>query len=128
MLETVEPDAKGVVMKKILVISALAALAFGTSQALAATHHHAHATKTLVVAMHDPGCHSFLIHGKYKTSAFESGAVRVQNADEATLKVASRNGTQFIKVGKSLVLQHGQYVVMMVGQAADDNYLKLTVR
>jgi hypothetical protein len=124
-------------MKKILVISALAALAFatslaaiafGTSQALAATHHHATAKNTLVVAMHDPGCHWFLIHGKYKTSAVEPGAVRVQNLDEKTLKVASHNGMQYIHVGKSLVLQQGHYVVMMVGQASDDNYLKLTVR
>jgi hypothetical protein len=124
-------------MKKILVISALAAIAFGTSlaaiafgpsQALAATHHQATAKHTLVVAMHDPGCHWFLIHGKYKLSAVEPGAVRVENLDEATLKVASHHGMQYIHVGKSLVLQHGHYVVMMVGQARDDNYLKLNVR
>jgi hypothetical protein len=127
MGETVE---KGVVMKKILVISVLAMIAIGTSQALAATHHHATATAkhTLVVAMHDPGCHWFLIHGKYTKSAVEPGAVRVENRDEATLKVASHNGMKYIHVGKSLVLQHGHYVVMMVGQARDDNYLKLTVR
>jgi hypothetical protein len=115
-------------MKRIIIISALALIAIGASQALAATHHHAHATKTLVVAMHDPGCHWFLIHGKYKLSAVEPGAVRVENRDEATLKVASRSGMQRIPVGESLVLQRGHYVVMMVGQAVDDNYLKLTVR
>jgi hypothetical protein len=33
-----------------------------------------------------------------------------------------------VAVGKSLVVGHGNYVIMMVGQAPDDNYLKLTVR
>ena len=33
-----------------------------------------------------------------------------------------------IAMGKSLVVGHGRYVIMMVGQAPDDNYLKLTVR
>ena len=55
------------------------------------------------------------------------GRVRLQNLDEAKLKVASQTKVRFIPVGKSLVLGHGRYVVMMVGQAADDNYLKLTV-
>jgi hypothetical protein len=32
-----------------------------------------------------------------------------------------------IPVGKSIVVR-GNYVIMMVGQAPDDNYLKLTVR
>jgi len=115
-------------MKKILAISALAAIAFGTSQALAATRHHAAARKTLVVAMRDPGCHWFLIHGKYLTTASVKGPVRVMNQDEATLKVASRHAMRRIHVGKGLVLKHGKYVVMMAGQAVDDNYLKLTVR
>ncbi len=118
-------------MKKILVISALAALAaiaVSASRAPAATHHRAQATKTLVVAMHDPGCHWFLVHGKYTKSAVETGAVRLENNDEATLKVTSAKSTQRIKVGKSLVVQRGHYVVTMVGQAPDDNHLKLTVR
>ena len=33
-----------------------------------------------------------------------------------------------IPVGKSIVVGHGNYVIMMVDQAADDNYLKLAVR
>jgi hypothetical protein len=33
-----------------------------------------------------------------------------------------------IAVGKSIVVGRGKYVIMMVGQASDDNYLKLTVR
>jgi hypothetical protein len=115
-------------MKKILVIAALALTAIGTSQALAATQHQAAVRHTLVVAMHDPGCHWFLIRGKYTKSAVEPGAVRLVNMDEKTLKVASRHGVKLIPVGKGLVVRSGHYVVMMVGQAADDNYLKLTVR
>jgi hypothetical protein len=124
-------------MKKILVITALTTIAFAASltaiavntrQALAATHHQTVVRHTLVVAMHDPGCHSFLVHGKYTRSAVEPGAVRVVNRDEAKLKVASHTGARYIPVGKSLVVRHGRYVVTMVGQAADDNHLKLTVR
>jgi hypothetical protein len=56
------------------------------------------------------------------------GRVRLVNFDEAALKVASRHGMSRIAMGKSLVVGHGRYVIMMVGQADDDNYLKLTVR
>ena len=42
--------------------------------------------------------------------------------------MASRHGMSRIAMGKSLVVGHGRYVIMMVGQADDDNYLKLTVR
>jgi len=116
-------------MKKILAIALIAAwggIMFGTSHALAAQQHAT--TKTLVVAMHDPGCHFFLVHGKLTTSARVTGSVRLVNRDEATLKIASRTGMQHIRVGRSLVLHRGHYVVTMVRQASDDNYLKLTVR
>jgi hypothetical protein len=33
-----------------------------------------------------------------------------------------------VGMGKAIVLARGHYVVMIVGQAVDDNYLKLTVR
>jgi hypothetical protein len=112
---------------KILAISLLAALALGAGQALAARSHHA-APRTLKVVMHDPGCHWFSVHGKIAEKASVSGPIRLQNLDEATLKVASKTKLRHIPVGKSLVLGRGHYVVMMVGQAVDDNYLKLTVR
>jgi hypothetical protein len=115
-------------MKKILAISAIGMVAIATSQALAARPHQAHATRTLIVAMHDPGCHSFLIHGKYTKTASATGSVRLLNQDEATLKVTSSHGTKRIPVGKALVVRHGRYVVTMVRQAKDDNHLKLTVR
>jgi len=117
-------------MKKLLAISLIAAwgVSLGAGPIPAAVHPHAAATKTLVVAMHDPGCHWFLVHGKYLTKTSVAGPVRVVNQDEAALKVASRHGMQHIAVGKGLVLKSGHYVVMMVGQAPDDNYLKLTVK
>src|SRR5262249_41246089 len=101
--------------------------AFGAGQALATTAHHA-APRTLEIAMHDPGCHWFMRNGKFTRQATVSGRVRLLNEDEAILKVASRSGMRHIAVGKSLVVGHGHYVIMMVGQAADDNSLQLTVR
>ena len=100
---------------------------FGVGQALATTTHQA-APKTLKIVMHDPGCHSFLRGGKFTTKATVTGRVRLLNVDEAALKVASHSGMRRIPVGKSIVVGHGRYVIMMAGQAADDNYLKLTVR
>ena len=120
-------------MKKISMLSlAIGALvcagAFGASQAFATTTHQA-APQTLKIVMHDPGCHWFLRGpGKFTTSATVTGHVRLLNVDEAALKVASRTGVKRIAVGKSIVVGHGNYVIMMVHQAADDNYLKLTVR
>ena len=109
------------------VAAAIYAGVFGTGRALATISHHA-ATKTVTIAMHDPGCHWFTVHGKYtKTDAVKANRVKLVNHDEAALKVASHHGLKHIAVGKSLVVGHGRYVIMMVGQAPDDNYLKLTV-
>ena len=112
---------------KILALSVFAALAFGGGQALAARSQHHAAPRTLKVVMHDPGCHWFLIHGKYARTATVAGPIRLEDLDEGALKVASRAGLRIVQVGKSIVLQRGDYVVMMVGQAIDDNYLKLTI-
>jgi hypothetical protein len=118
-------------MKISLISLAIAAIvcagAFGTGRALATTNQHA--TKTLKIVMRDPGCHWFEIHGKFATTAtVKAGHVRLVDLDEAALKVASRHGLRHIPVGKSIVVGRGNYVIMMVGQAADDNYLRLTVR
>jgi len=115
-------------MKILATISVIAALALGTGQALAASSHHNGAPRTLKVVMHDPGCHWFLVHGKMRTTASMKGPIRLQNFDEAALKVASRTKARYVKLGRSVILHRGRYVVMMVGQAADDNYLKLRVR
>jgi hypothetical protein len=118
-------------MKISLISFAVAAMvgagAFGAGQARATSTHQA-APKTLEVAMHDPGCHWFRRDGHFAKKATVTGRVRLLNMDEATLKVASRSGLRHIPVGKSLVVGHGYYVIMMVGQAPDDNYLTLTVR
>ena len=112
----------------LAVAAAIGAGVFGTGRALATTSHSA-TTKTVTIAMHDPGCHWFMVHGKLtKTDTVKANRVRLVNHDEAALKVASRHGMRHIAVGKSLLVGHGHYVIMMVGQALDDNYLKLTVR
>ena len=115
-------------MKILAAVSIIAALALGAGQALAAGSHRSSTPKTLKVVMHDPGCHWFLVHGKDVKTTSMAGPIRLQNLDEASLKVASRSTMRHVRVGSSLVLQRGHYVVMMVGQAPDDNYLKLTVR
>jgi photosystem II stability/assembly factor-like uncharacterized protein len=111
----------------LAVAATVCAGAFGAGRAMATNKHHA-ASKTLKIVMHDPGCHWFLVHGKFtKTATVKAGRVRLVDLDEAALKVASRQGMRRIAVGKSIVLGRGSYVIMMVGQAPDDNYLKLTV-
>jgi hypothetical protein len=82
----------------------------------------------MTVYMHDPGCHWFKVDGKFTKTASVAGPVRLKDLDEATLKIASKTGTRHVKVGKSIVLSRGNYVIMMVGQASSDNYLRLTVR
>lgn len=111
---------------KIVVLSLFAALALGSGQALAASHQSAPAV--LPVVMHDPGCHWFLVAGKTAKTASVDGPIQIKDLDENTLKIASRSGLRYVKVGKSVTLSRGYYVVMMVRQAVDDNYLQLTVR
>jgi len=100
--------------------------AFGVGQALATTTHQA-SPQTLKIVMHDPGCHWFYRGGKFTTKATVTGRVRLVNYDEDALKVTSRAGVKRIAVGKSIVVGHGRYAIVMVKQAADDNHLKLTV-
>ena len=116
--------------RSLAILSLLAAclLVVASGQASAARNHAAVLTPVTVV-MHDPGCHWFSVNGKLRTTdTVRASRVRLVNLDEDALKVASRHGVRHVAVGKSLVVGHGHYVIMMVGQAADDNYLKLTVR
>jgi hypothetical protein len=129
IIRAMPSDTEGATMKiSLLALAAAAAICagvFGTGRALAS---HRTATKTVKIVMHDPGCHWFMVHGKYaKTDSVKANRVRLVDLDEAALKVASRHGLRHIPVGKSIVVGHGNYVIMMVGQAPDDNYLKLTV-
>jgi hypothetical protein len=125
-------DTEGAAMKisltAVAVAAAICAGAIGTGRALATTSHQA-TTKTVKIVMHDPGCHWFMVHGKYATTdTVKANRVRIVDQDEAALKVASRHGARHIAMGKSIVVGRGHYVITMVGQASDDNYLKLTVR
>jgi len=82
----------------------------------------------LVVAMHDPGCHWFVVNGKYTNAAVAHGSVTLMNHDEAALKVKGPSGTKIEKVGIKLTLTaKGTYRITMVGQAPDDNTLILKV-
>lgn len=110
----------------LAVAVAATAAALGAGQALATTTHRT-APQTLNIVMHDPGCHWFQTDGKFSKTATVAGRVRLVDLDIATLKVASRHGMRYIRVGKSIVVSRGNYVIMMVGQAVDDNYLELTV-
>lgn len=113
----------------LAILATIGAGAFGAQQALATTTHYAATPKTLNIVMRDPGCHWFKLNGKLtKTATVKAGRVRLVDFDEAALKVTSRQGVRHIPVGKSIVVDRGNYVIMMVGQAPDDNYLKLTVR
>jgi hypothetical protein len=108
-------------MKKLILISVSAAL-------LAAPVAGA-GGNSIQIRMKDPGCHWFYSGGKYSTKYSTHGPVTIQNFDEATLKFVGPGGTKFEKVGKTLTLRlHGTYHITMVGQASDDNHLKLVVR
>ncbi len=107
-----------------LAVAALVALAGG--QAFAKPVHTT--SSNLTIVMHDPGCHWFSVAGKFKTSASVAGPVKVANYDEAALKVVGAGVVKKIPVGKKVVLGRGHYLITMVGQAPDDNHLKLTVR
>ena len=85
------------------------------------------APKLVTVAMHDPGCHSFLVGQAYQTSETVSGPVELNNSDEDTLNVAGPKGVQSDPVGQRLSLAPGTYTITMVKQAPDDNTLHLTV-
>jgi hypothetical protein len=111
-------------MKKlILTLAAVAALGAG-AQALAAPSHSA--TKVTVV-MRDPGCHWFAVGKTFKTTLAVKGPVSLVNYDEAALRIVGPTGVKRDPVGKSITLGRGVYKITMVGQAPDDNHLKLTV-
>ena len=112
---------------KILAVVLVAAASVALAGQALAKPAHANKPTTLTIVMKDPGCHWFSIAGKYKTSASVAGPVKVANYDEAALKVAGAGAVKRIPVGKQLLLGRGHYVITMVGQAPDDNHLKLTV-
>ena len=112
--------------KTVLLVLTLVALGLVAGQALAA--RHASAPTTVTVAMHDPGCHWFLVGGKYMRSLAVKGPVSLVNFDEAALKIAGGSGMRLDAVGKKVALVRGTYRITMVGQAPDDNTLRLIVK
>jgi hypothetical protein len=92
------------------------------------------APTTLIVGMHDPGCHWFVVGGgstarKYVKTVAHRGPVTLLNLDEAALKIKGPGGTKTARVGAKLPLAaKGVYTITMVGQAPDDNHLKLTIK
>ena len=111
---------------RTLLLTTVAALAAGAALVFAPP---AGAGKgPLVVAMHDPGCHWFVVGGKYAKTAAQRGPVMLLNRDEATLIVKGPGGTRLAKVGAKLsVRAKGTYRITMVHQAPDDNTLVLKV-
>ena len=115
-------------MKKVAFVLAIAAL-FTVGAGFAGARPEAkHAVTPVAVVMHDPGCHWFSVGGKLLTRQTVTGSAKLTNYDEAALIVMGRHGMQRLQVGKSIVLGKGVYRITMVGQASDDNHLKLTVR
>lgn len=108
------------------VLAALAvALVLLAGQAFAGSRS---AARTVTVAMHDPGCHWFATGGGFTKSLSVKGPIVLVNRDIATLKVAGAKGLKRDPVGKKITLTRGSYRITMVGQAPDDNTLKLVVR
>jgi hypothetical protein len=92
------------------------------------------APRKLVVLMSDPGCHWFYLgggpgHRKLATTLVRREPVTLINLDEAALKIKGPGGTKIEPMGARLTLKtKGVYRITMVGQAPDDNHLKLTIK
>lgn len=117
-------------MKRSLAILSLPAacvLVLAAGQASAARHHAASLTPVTVV-MHDPGCHWFSANGAFKRTLTVKGTAQLSNFDEAALKIVDATGIRHVAVGKKIVLKTGAYRITMVGQAPDDNTLRLVVK
>jgi hypothetical protein len=117
-------------MRKLMFIG-IAALAVAAPLAAPAATS---STAKLVVAMHDPGCHSFYVgggpnHRKFVKSVTRTGPVALVNLDEAALIIKGPAGTRREAVGVKLTLKaKGLYRITMVKQAPDDNHLRLTIK
>jgi hypothetical protein len=130
-LMTSPRTVKGAIAMKrsLTILSLLAAslLVVAAGQASAARTHAAALTPVTVV-MHDPGCHWFSVNGAFKTKLTVKGPAQLTNFDEATLKVTGVSGMRLADVGKKIVLKTGAYRITMIGQAPDDNTLRLVVK
>jgi hypothetical protein len=115
-------------MKKISFVLAIAAL-LTVGAGFAGARPAAKPTIVPVtVVMHDPGCHWFSVGGKLSTTLTVHGIAKLVNYDEAALKVVGPRATKIVPQAKPILLKQGIYKITMVGQAKDDNHLKLIVR
>ncbi|HEV2593251.1 MAG TPA: hypothetical protein VGU02_15320 [Gaiellaceae bacterium] len=112
---------------KVLFCAAGSAVAVAGAFGTVGVSAHPATAKTVTVAMHDPGCHWFQVGTSFRRNLMVKGPVSLLNIDEATLKVAGPFGTTLDPVGKRMRLARGTYRITMVGQAPDDNNLKLVV-
>jgi hypothetical protein len=117
-----------------LILTGVVGLMLAAPAALLLAAPGAAAPTKVVVAMRDPGCHWFYLGGgpnnrKYATTLVRRGPVTLLNLDEASLKIKGPGGTKIERVGAKLTLKaKGVYRITMVGQAPDDNHLKLTIK
>ena len=86
------------------------------------------ASPVLQIVMKDPGCHWFKVGSKFTTKYVAHGSIAIQNVDEKTLKFVSAKGAVLVKVGKTMRFTKGTYRITMIGQAKDDNVLRLVVK
>jgi len=108
-------------------LAATATMAVGAGIAGAAPATSAK-VQTVKIVMADPGCHWFSVAGKNKASMSVKGTTAFLNLDEAALIFKGHGFSKKLPVGKTLTIaKPGKYVITMVGQASDDNHLKLTV-
>ena len=115
-----------------MILAAIAGLLLAAPAAAGPTA--AAGSTKLIVAMHDPGCHWFYLgggpnHRKYAKTVTRTGPVTLVNLDEAALKIRGPGVAKTQPVGAKLTLDaKGVYRITMVGQAPDDNHLKLTIK
>lgn len=82
----------------------------------------------VMIMMHEPGCHSFFVNGKYVKKLAVRGPAKVFNYDEDTLIIRG-HGVRMIRVTKYVLLRSpGVYKIRMVDQEATDYTLTLTVK
>jgi hypothetical protein len=111
----------------VLAAAALAASAAAASSSKAKVH--VIKSKTVTIAMHDPGCHWFLDGGKYYKAVSVRRGATFRNIDEAAMIFKGKGFTKHLAVGKTLrITKAGTYHLTMVKQAPDDNHLLLIVK
>ena len=117
-------------MKRSITLAiALAAGSLLLAAGPASAAHRQTAPTPVTVVMHDPGCHWFSVDGALRRTLTVKGPALLTNEDMATLDiVGGKLGMHADRIGKRVRLAPGSYTIVMVGQASDDNVLKLLVK